>query len=90
MKILLDKMELYFGKDKFKKTKNEMYLKYKNGFYNKSNKLCDNIKYIISKEKVKIKRDLLKWKNLILTSFNRIPIICPRCNILMECLFEVS
>ena len=178
MKILLDKMELYFGKDKFKKTKNEMYLKYKNGFYvnnkleddgykfnsleeliryltrycsrpamaesritnydgqyvtfhyndhtnnqyheevnsafefitkllrhllpenfksirsygfyNKSNKLCGNIKYIISKEKVKIKRDLLKWKNLILTSFNRIPIICPRCNILMECLFEVS
>ena len=178
MKILLDKMELYFGKNKFKKTKNEMYFKYKNGFYvnnkleddgykfnsleeliryltrycsrpamaesritnydgqyvtfhyndhtnnlfheevnsafefitkllrhllpenfksirsygfyNKSNKLCDNIKYIISKEKLKFKRDLLKWKNLILTSFNRIPIICPKCDTLMECLFEVS
>lgn len=44
------------------------------GFYNKSNKLCDNIKYVISKEKIKFKRQLLKWKNLILTSFNRIPI----------------
>ena len=178
MKILLDKMEIHFGKSNFRKTKNEMYLKYKNGFYvnnkleddgyqfnsleeliryltrycsrpamaesrisnydgqyvtfhyndhtndeyheeknsafefitkllrhllpenfksirsygfyNKSNKLCDNIKYIISKEKRRIKRDLLKWKNLILTSFNRIPIICPKCDTLMLCLFEVS
>lgn len=47
------------------------------GFHNKASKLCDNIKYVISKEKGRIKRDLLKWKNLILTSFNRIPIICP-------------
>ena len=178
MKLLLDKMENYFGKDKFAKTKNIMYLKYKNGFYvnnkleddgytfnsieqliryltrycsrpamaetriidydgenvtffyrdhkedqyheekisafafitrllrhllptefksirsysfyNKSNKLCDNIKYVISKEKIKIKRELLKWKNLILTSFNRIPIICPNCKQIMEPLFEVS
>ncbi len=178
MKILLDKMENHFGKQKFSKTKNIMYLKYKNGFYvnnrleddgykfksiedliryltrycsrpamaetriinydgenvtffyrdhkeekyheqtvsvfefitkllchllptgfksirsygfyNKSNKLCDNIKYVISKEKIKFKRQLLKWKNLILTSFNRIPIICPKCNQIMEPLFEVS
>ena len=178
MKLLLDKMENYFGKDKFGKTKNIMYLKYKNGFYvnnkleddgynfnsieeliryltrycsrpamaetriidydgenvtffykdhkeeqyheekisafafitrllkhllptgfksirsygfyNKSNKLCNNIKYVISKEKIKIKRELLKWKNLILTSFNRIPIICPKCKQIMEPLFEVS
>ncbi len=148
MKILLDKMEKHFGKQKFSKTKNIMYLKYKNGFYvnnrleddgykfksiedliryltrycsrpamaetriinydgenvtffykdhkeekyhevtvsafefitkllcrllptgfksirsygfyNKSNKLCDNIKYVISKEKIKFKRQLLK------------------------------
>ena len=167
MKLLLDKMEAYFGKVNFSKTKNMMYLKYKNGFYvnnkleddgykfnsieeliryltrycyrpamaetriinydgenvtffyrdhkeekyheekisafafitrllrhllptgfksirsygfyNNSNKLCDDIKYIIFKEKIKIKRELLKWKNLILTSFNRIPIICPKC-----------
>lgn len=178
MKLLLDKMENYFGKDNFKNTKNKMYLKYKNGFYvnnkleddgykfksieelicyltrycsrpamsesriinydgdnvtfyysdhtneeyheevnssfefitkllrhllpehfksirsygfyNKSSKLCDNIKYVISKEKIRLKRDLLKWKNLILTSFNRIPIICPLCGEIMEAAFEVS
>lgn len=60
------------------------------GFYNKSNKLCDNIKYVISQEKQRLKRDLLKWKNLILTSFNRIPIICQNCGQLMEYTFEVS
>lgn len=178
MKILLDKMEKYFGKKRFKETKNKMYLEYKNGFYvnnklecdgykfksiedliryltrycsrpamaetritkydgqnitfhyndhtneeyheetnsafefitkllrhllpkgfksirsygfyNKSNKLCDNINYILSKEKAKIKRQLLKWRNLILTSFNRIPISCPKCGQLMDFLFEVS
>ena len=60
------------------------------GFYNKSSKLCDKIKYIISREKIKIKRDLLKWKNLILTSFNRIPIVCPLCGEMMKPEFEVS
>lgn len=178
MKILLDKMEKYFGKEQFKDTKNKMYLTYKNGFYvnnklkddgykfssieeliryltrycarpamaesrilnydgnnvtfyysdhtneeyheetnsafecipkllrhllpenfkslrsygfyNKSSKLCDKIKYIISREKIKIKRDLLKWKNLILTSFNRIPIVCPECGEMMRSEFEVS
>lgn len=178
MKILLDLMEKEFGKNSFRKTKNDMYLKYKNGFYvnnkleddgykfksiedliryltrycarpamaesrikrydgenvtfyyndhtneeyheetnsayefitkllrhllpenfksiryygyyNKSNKLCDNINYVISIEKRKIKRELLKWKNLITTSFNRIPIICPFCGELMNSIFEVS
>lgn len=178
MKLLLDKMENYFGKDNFKRIKNEMFLKYKNGFYvnnkleddgykfnsieeliryltrycsrpamaesriikydgnnvtfyysdhtneeyheetnssfefitkllkhllpehfksirsygfyNKSSKLCDNIKYVISKEKIRLKRDLLKWKNLILISFNRIPIVCPFCGEIMEATFEVS
>lgn len=41
MKILLDKMETYFGKKYFKETKNKMYLKYKNGFY-VNNKLEDD------------------------------------------------
>lgn len=178
MKVLLDKMLKYFGNSLFKSTKNEMYLKYKNGFYvhnnleddgykfnsieeliryvtrycarpviaesrilnydgenvtwyysdhtfedyheitestfsfitkllqhllpsnfksirsygfyNKSSKLCDNIIRVISKEKIKFKRNLLKWKNLILTSFKRIPIKCPKCGHLMEFSFEVS
>ena len=33
MKLLLDKMEKYFKKDRFKETKNQMYLEYKNNFY---------------------------------------------------------
>ena len=41
MKILLDKMEKYFGKSNFKDTKNQMYLKCKNGFY-VNNKLEDD------------------------------------------------
>lgn len=41
MKVLLDKMEKYFGKDKFGYTKNQMYLKYKKGFY-VNNKLEDD------------------------------------------------
>lgn len=178
MKILLDKMEKYFGKKTFKKTKNEMYLTYKNGFYvnnkleddgykfnsieelikyvtrycsrpviaesrilnydgtyvtwyysdhtneqyhevkehalsfinkiirhllpsnfksiryygfyNKSSKLCDNIIRVISKEKIKFRRSLLKWSTLLLTSFKRIPIKCPKCGHLMEYSFEVS
>ena len=178
MKVLLDKMEKYFGKSLFKSTKNEMYLKYKNGFYvnnkleddgykfnsieeliryvtrycarpviaesrilnydgkyvtwyysdhtyedyhqvkdsallfiskiirhllpsnfksirsygfyNKSSKICDNIIRVISKEKINFKRSLLKWQNLILTSFKRIPIKCPKCGHLMEFSFEVS
>lgn len=178
MKILLDKMEKYFGKSLFKSAKNELYLKYKNGFYvhnnledddykfnsieelikyvtrycarpviaesrilnydgenvtwcyydhtfedyheitetafsfitkllqhllpsnfksirsygfyNNSSKLCDNIIRVISKEKIKFKRNLLKWKNLILTSFKRIPIKCSKCGHLMDFSFEVS
>lgn len=178
MKILLDKMEKYFGKKQFRDTKNRMYLKYKNGFYvnnkleddgykfksiedliryvtrycsrpviaesrilnydgenvtwyysdhkheqyheitesadsfitkilrhllpsnfksiryfgfyNKSNSLCDKLITIIKKEKIPFMRSLLKWHNSILTSFNRIPIRCPRCGSLMELCFEVS
>ncbi len=41
MKILLDKMETYFGKKNFRNIKNKMYLKYPNGFY-VNNKLEDD------------------------------------------------
>lgn len=41
MKFLLDKMEAYFGKSNFRKTKNLMYSKYPNGFY-VNNKLEDD------------------------------------------------
>lgn len=178
MKILLDKMENFFGKSYFKNIKNKMYLKYPNGFYvnnkleddgykfnsikdlisyvtrycsrpviaesriikydgenvtwfysdhkheqyhevcesafsfitkilrhllpsnyksiryfgfyNKSDKINDEANLIIKKEKRTFRHSLLKWQNSILTSFNRIPIKCPKCGHLMDLCFEVS
>lgn len=60
------------------------------GFYNKPSKLPLDIHNLISKAKLKIRNELLKWSLLISKSFNRIPIMCPKCGILMEPLFEVS
>lgn len=178
MKILLDKMQDYFGKDNFKSTKNKMYLNYPNGFYvnnkleddgykfksiedliryvtrycsrpviaesrildydgesvtwfysdhtkeeyhevkdsafsfitkllrhllpfnfksiryfgfyNKNDKIDDSINKIVKKEKIPFRKSLLKWCNSITTSFNRIPIICPKCGHLMDLVYEVS
>ena len=60
------------------------------GFYNKSNKLCDKLITIIKKEKIPFMRSILKWKNSILTSFNRIPIKCPKYGSLMKLCFDVT
>lgn len=178
MKILLDKMEKYFGKSSFKDTKNKMYFKYPNGFYvnnkleddgykfksiedliryvtrycsrpviaesrilnydgenvtwfysdhkheeyheitesafsfitkilkhllpsnfksiryfgfyNKNDKIDDTVNKIVKKEKIPFRKSLLKWHHSILTSFNRIPIKCPKCGHLMDLVYEVS
>lgn len=50
-KIFLDKLEKHFGKNKFAKIKNNMFIKYKNGFYvyaepKKFNSLIDGIMYV--------------------------------------------
>ncbi len=60
------------------------------GFYNKTSKISDNIVRVIAKEKQRIRKELLLWKNSILISFKRIPILCEKCNTLMEPIFEVS
>ena len=60
------------------------------GFYNKSKKLCDKLITIVKKEKIPFMRSMLKWKNSILTSFNRIPIKCPKCGSLMKLCFDVT
>lgn len=178
MKIILDKMEKYFGKNTFRSIKNKMYFKYPNGFYvnnkleddgykfnsieeliryvtrycsrpviaetriinydgnnvtwfysdhkhekyhevtdsafnfiskllrhllpsnfksiryygfyNKCDKISSDINLIIKNEKKSFYRSLIKWSNSILTSFNRIPIKCPKCGHLMNFMFEVS
>jgi hypothetical protein len=53
MKILLDKMEKHFGKTLFRTTKNEMYLKYKNGFYVNNRMEDDGYKFDSIKELIK-------------------------------------
>lgn len=60
------------------------------GFYNKSDKINNEINLIIKKEKIPFMRSLLRWKDSILTSFHRIPIKCPKCGHLMAPCFEVS
>lgn len=178
MKIILDKMEKYFGKNNFRSIKNKMYFKYPNGFYvnnkleddgykfnsieeliryvtrycsrpviaetrilkydgenvtwfysdhkheeyheitdsafnfiskllrhllpanfksiryygfyNKCDKISNDINLIIKNEKKSFYRSLIKWSNSILTSFNRVPIKCPKCGHLMNFMFEVS
>lgn len=60
------------------------------GFYNKSNTLCDKLITIVKKEKIPFMRSMLKWKNSILTSFNRIPIKCPKCGTLMKLCFNIT
>lgn len=44
---------------------------------------------LISNEQKTIRKTLTKWKNLILTSFKRIPIKCPKCGALMNLCFNV-
>lgn len=178
MKILLDKMENYFGKNNFRKVKNQMYFNYPNGFYvnnkleddgykfnsiedliryvtrycsrpviaesriidydgqnvkwfytdhtheqyhevvdspfafitkilrhllpsnfksiryygfyNKNDKLDDYVNKIVNKCHIPFRKSLLKWKNSILTSFNRFAICCPKCGHLMDLVYEVS
>lgn len=178
MKILLDKMEAYFGKNIFRDIKNKMYLKYPNGFYvnnkleddgykfksiedliryvtrycsrpviaesrilnydgqnvtwfysdhkheqyhqitesafsfitkilrhllpsnfksiryfgfyNKNDKIDNTVNKIVRSDKIPFRKSLLKWHHSILTSFNRIPIKCPKCGHLMDLVYEVS
>lgn len=60
------------------------------GFYNKSDKINNDVNKIIKKEKIPFYRSLITWKHSILTCFDRVPIRCPKCNCLMDFVFEVS
>ena len=54
------------------------------------NRFDDNGFIIMENETIHFYNSLISWKNSILTSFNRIPIICPKCGHLMGPVFEVS
>ena len=59
------------------------------GYYNKPSKLPNDTNMLISSEQKAVRKSFTKWKNLILTSFKRIPIKCPKCGSLMNLCFNV-
>ena len=59
------------------------------GFYSKKHKFHDKMIMMISRKKSNFRKSLLKWNNLIITSFQRFPLECPNCGNSMEYLCEV-
>lgn len=60
------------------------------GYYRIKCKFHDKIKLMISKEKRAIRKSLLNWRNLILQSFNRDPLQCPKCGSFMKLMYRVT
>lgn len=60
------------------------------GFYRKKHPLHDKIKLLIDKSKRKFRKSLLKHQNSILLSFNRKPLYCPHCDILMDFVLKIT
>lgn len=55
------------------------------GFYaSKSHKLYDKCRKLISSEKLPILKSLNKWRNLLLISFKKDPLVCDICSTIME------
>lgn len=55
------------------------------GFYSsKSHKLYEKCRKLIAKEKLSFYKSLNKWRNLLLISFKKDPLICEKCNTVME------
>ncbi|MCI9276016.1 MAG: transposase [Clostridia bacterium] len=60
------------------------------GFYRKKHKLHDKMIMLISKEKRKFRKSLLKYEISILKSFKRNPYNCPKCDVKMNFIVEVT
>lgn len=55
------------------------------GFYaSKGHKLYKKCKKFVQEFKIPIRKNLLKWRNLILICFNKDPLECPNCKITMN------
>ena len=55
------------------------------GFYaSKSHKLYNTCRKLISKEKLPFYKSLNKWRNLLLITFKKDPLICDICSSVME------
>lgn len=60
------------------------------GFYKKKHKLHDSMNKMISDEKKKIRKQLLKHKMCLLKYFNYNPYDCPKCGLSMKYLCEIE
>ncbi len=60
------------------------------GFYRKKHKLHDKMVMLINKEKSAIRKSLLKFEISILKSFNRNPYYCPKCDVRMNFIIEIT
>lgn len=54
------------------------------GAYHNSSKAKSNIKLVIQKEKHNILRNENRWRNLIIKSYSKDPLVCPICNQMMK------
>ena len=60
------------------------------GFYRKKHKLHDKMIMLINKEHCNIRKDLIKHRFSILNSFKRDPYNCPKCDIKMNFIVEIT
>jgi len=60
------------------------------GFYRKKHKLHNKLKLLIEKEKRHIRKQLLKYQMSILKNFNRNPYNCPKCDVKLNYIIEIT
>lgn len=60
------------------------------GFYRKKHKLHGKMVMLINKEKRNFRKSLLKFEISILKSFNRNPYKCPKCDVRMNFIVEIT
>lgn len=60
------------------------------GFYRKKHKLHNTLKLLIDKEKREIRRQLIKYKISIMKNFNRNPYNCPKCDVKLNYIVEIT
>lgn len=60
------------------------------GFYRKKHKIHDKMIMLINKEQCLFRKSLLKFEISILKAFNRNPYYCPKCDVRMNFIVEVT
>lgn len=60
------------------------------GFYRKKHTTCDKMMTLITEAARKVRRLQLKFKNSVMTHFNRDPFNCPKCNTRCEYLCDIT